>query len=162
MGPHLPFVGGGTGPSPLFVHGGTGPSSPFVDGGVGPHLPFVCGGAGSSFAIHGAGSSFAVHGAGSSSLFVQPGRGPHPLFVLLGPRCCWGLVVLGPHRRSCNLAWVLVCHSCYWALIAVRYSWVVVVPLVGFRVPWCVVRRPVHAERGERATRGLNRCMNHT
>jgi len=25
-----------------------------------------------------------------------------------------------------------------------------------------VMRRPVHAERGERATRGLNRCVNHT
>ena len=26
----------------------------------------------------------------------------------------------------------------------------------------CPLRRPVHAERGERATRGLNRCVNHT
>jgi len=25
-----------------------------------------------------------------------------------------------------------------------------------------LVRRPVHAERGEHATRGLNRCVNHT
>jgi len=25
-----------------------------------------------------------------------------------------------------------------------------------------VLRRPVHAERGEHATRGLNRCVNHT
>jgi len=24
------------------------------------------------------------------------------------------------------------------------------------------LRRPVHAERGKRATRGLNRCVNHT
>jgi len=126
MGPRSPFVGGGTGPSPLFMHGGTGPSSPFVDGGVGPCSPFVCGGAG---------SSFAVRGAGSSSPFVQPGRGPCSPFVLLGPRHRWGLVVLGPHRRSLVevLAFVDGVAGCL-----SRYLWVVVVPLVGFCVPWCM------------------------
>jgi len=137
MGPCLPFIGGGTGPSPPFVHGGTGPLSPFMHGGVGPHLPFM----------HG--------GAGSLSLFVQPGMGPRSPFVvlgpchhscnlawvlvrclcLLGPRCCWGLVVLGPH--CCSLVEVLAFvdgvagHSSH-------YLWVVVVPLVRFCVPWCV------------------------
>jgi len=33
------------------------------------------------------------------------------------------MVVLGPHRRSCMLAWVLIHRSWYWALIAVRGWW---------------------------------------
>jgi len=90
MGPCLPFISGGTGPSPLFMHGGTGPSFPFMDGGVGPRSPFMCG------------------GAGSSLLFMQPGMGPRSPFVVLCPHCC-----------SCNLAWVLVHHLCYWALVAI-------------------------------------------
>jgi len=32
----------------------------------------------------------------------------------------------------------------------------------GMQSPNHALRRPVHAERGERATRGLNRCVNHT
>ena len=102
------------------------------------------------------GSLFAVHGAGSSLPFVQPGMGPRSPFMVLGPR-----------RHSCNLAWVLVRRLWCWVLVTVhatwhgssftvratgpslplgvvvagrslRYLWVVVVPLIGFCVPWCV------------------------
>ena len=100
---------------------------------------------GSSFTVHATGPllPLVVGGTGSLSPFVQPGRGPRSPFVLLGPRCCWGLVVLGPCRHSSVevLAFVDGVAGC-----SLHYSWVVVVPLIGFCVPWCMAPRhgPCH------------------
>jgi len=101
----------------------------------------------------------------SSVVVLGPRRRSWMVVWGLVRRLC--VVVLGPRRRSCNLAWVLVRRSWCWVLVAVRATWhgslfavcatgrssplgvvvagcsscyscVVVVPLVGFRVPWCM------------------------
>jgi len=61
--------------------------------------------------------------------------------VVLGPRSPF--VVLGPHRCSCNLAGVLVHHSCYWALVTVGGWWYWV--LVAVHATWHGSSFTVHA-----------------
>jgi len=75
-----------------------------------------------------------------------------------------------------SVLWVhSLIQQCPWALSLSRslatYTWILIgVVQAGAAVMWVsslnsdgvVVRRPVHAERGKHATRGLNRCVNHT
>jgi len=94
-----------------------------------------------------ASTPFVGGGTGSSLPFIGDGAGPWCMVVWALVRRS-SVVVVGPHRRSCTLAWDLA-----------RHLWVVL-PRFGFRVPWCVgaPRRGPHRHLRVRVV-GRHSCL---
>jgi hypothetical protein len=85
-----------------------------------------------------ASTPFVGGGTGSSSPFIGDGAGPWCMVVWALVRRS-SVVVVGPRRRSCTLAWDLARRSWYWALVAV-HRWRCWAVLLGARRVirgWC-------------------------